>query len=87
MNNTKKILHQKVDTEKIDYELMWKMHNWLNRIVNEQLNDEYIVVTTPNELEVLEDNQAIITIDAKVYTIKELLEAIEKAVMYDNLCK
>lgn len=71
----------------VDYDLMWKMHNWLNRLVVDNLNDEYLVVTTPNDLSVLEDSEAVICIDAKHYTLEELKEAIEKAAQYDDLCQ
>lgn len=42
-------------------------------------------MTTPTDLEVLEDDQIIIMIDAKKYTTQELLDIIEKAAMYDGL--
>lgn len=87
MSIIKKILHQKVDIEKIDLELMWNMHNWLKKLIDNNLNDEYLVITTPNELSVLEDSEAIICIDAKHYTLEELKIAIEKAAQYDDLCR
>lgn len=83
----KKILHQKFEIDTITSELVKSFHDWLAEINHKVLNDEYVVVTTPTDLEVLEDNQAIITIDAKSYTLAELLETIEKASMYDDLCK
>lgn len=50
-------------------------------------NLDYVVVTTPTDLSVLEDEQSVIRIDARSYTLSELLEAIEKASIYDDLCK
>lgn len=76
----KKILHQKFQKGEFSYETINQWHNWLVQMVDEKLDDSYIVVTTPTDLEVLEDDQAVISIDAKRYTL-------EKASIYDDLCK
>lgn len=86
VRNTKKILHQKFKLGELNVYTQQKVHECVKNLV--ETNDlDYIVVTTPTDLEVLEDNQAIIRIDAKEYTLKELMETIEKAAMYDDLCK
>ena len=71
----------------ITYETINQYHRWVKELVHEELNDEYLVVTTPTDLEVLNESDVIIKIDAKTYTTKELLETIEKAANYDDLCK
>ena len=64
-----------------------KLQVRLTELVNSGLKDKYIVVSTPTQLSVLDDKDVVITIAAKKYTTKELLDVIEKAAMYDGLCK
>ena len=60
---------------------------YLKEVVEKELNDEYLLVTTPTDLSVIDGDQIVITIDTKPYTGSELLEIIEKAAIYDDLCE
>lgn len=82
----KKILHQKFKLGELTKEQQRQAHEYTKFAVDNN-NLDYIVITSPLELSVLEDDQAVIRIDAKEYTLQELLEAIDKASMYDDLCK
>jgi len=59
----------------------------LTELIDSGLKDRYIVFSTPTQLSILDDKDIVITIAAKKYTTKELLDVIEKAAMYDGLCK
>lgn len=64
----KKIIHQKVPYNmSINVAFLW--HDNLAKLLN---NDDYIVVTTPTELECINDNDTIITIDNKCYTYAQI---------------
>jgi secreted Zn-dependent insulinase-like peptidase len=86
VSTVKKILHQKFVIGELTREQQHNLHEHL-KIAVDSNELEYIVITTPTDLSVLEDDQAVISIDAKDYTLQELLEAIEKAAQYDDLCK
>lgn len=82
----KKILHQKYNRYELDYEQMYKMHMYLKEVVEKELNDEYLLITTPTDLSVIDGDQIVITIDTTPYTGDQLREIIEKAAQYDDLC-
>lgn len=83
----KKILHQRFNKGEFTYATINQYHTWIKELVHNELNDEYLVITTPTDLEVLDENAVVIKINAKEYTTKELLEIIEKANNYDDLCE
>jgi hypothetical protein len=83
----KKILHQKYKKYDLDYSEVIKIHMHIKEVVEKELNDEYLLITTPTDLSVIDGDQIVITIDAKPYTSDELLEIIEKAAQYDDLCR
>lgn len=82
----KQILHQKFKLGELTCFEQQKLHDSIRRVIFENGLD-YILITTPTDLEVLEDTQAVIRIDAMEYTLQELLDVIEKAAHYDSLCK
>ena len=55
--------------------------------INKLLDNEYILIGSPFDLNCISGDVKIINIDTKEYSYNELMEAIEKANMYDNLCK
>jgi len=72
----------------IDSKLIWDIHNSIQRNLDNYYPDEhYLVITTPSDLSCVDGDSKIIQIKAKEYSANELLEAIEKANMYDGLCK
>lgn len=87
---SKKILLHKYNMYKIDNETVKRCHDYLTDLVKRELDDKYVVVSFPYDLEVLDEDKAdrtVITIDTKYYTLLELLKVIEKATQYDQLCK
>lgn len=85
MNKT--IIHQRIPTEDGQILMSWDVTSNLHEVVRNQLPEDYIVITTPTDLSVVDGNVKIIRIDAKEYTTNELLEIIEKSNYYDNLSK
>jgi len=84
----KNILVQKIPTDDNGTSLMslddvLTMHN----LIKDSLPDDYIIITTPTEIIKVDGDCKIIYIDCKSYSINELNEIIEKAEMYDGLCK
>jgi len=76
----KKIIHQKIPLEKnsgnmiMDYTIAKGLHEHIQELVG----DDYIVVTTPTELDLLDENEKIISIEAKKYSLKEITKIINK---------
>lgn len=54
--------------------------------IKKRLGNEYIVIMSPFETKIINGDNEIININFKDYTYKELIEIIEKAKIYDNLC-
>jgi hypothetical protein len=87
----KTILLNKVPTDengwsKFPTMIVGNIHNRIQQIITE--NDmDCVLITSPLELTAVTGNQKIITIDCKEYSYNELQEIIEKAYMYDDLCK
>jgi len=84
----KNILIQKVPTDNHGTCLMslndiFKMHDNIKK----ELPEDYILITTPTDITKIDGDCKIIYIDCKSYSINELNEIIEKAKMYDGLCK
>lgn len=80
----KKILHSKIPNDlEITYD---QVNNWHRNIKN-NLGDEYILITSPYDLNCVDGDIKLIKIDAKEYSYYELMDVIEKASMYDGLCK
>lgn len=76
----KKIIHQKYDRYKIPTYQIKEIHDH----VKKSLPEDYILITTPTDLTCINDEDIIITIDAKAYSTKELMEIIEKAKSHDE---
>jgi hypothetical protein len=55
--------------------------------INKLLDNEYILIGSPFDLNCISGDVKIINIDTKEYSYNELMETIEKANMYDDLCK
>jgi len=55
--------------------------------IKEALGDDYIVITSPTELKVIDGDAKIIAINCKKYSYKELMDIIDKASYYDALCR
>lgn len=82
------ILFQKIPiddkgTTLISTELAWNIHNYTKN----QLPKDYILITSPMDLNKIDGDIKIINIDCKEYSCNELIEIIEKASMYDDLNK
>lgn len=82
-----KIVHQKVPLDKngcmlLDAETVMNLH----KAISKGLPDDYILLTSPTDLNVIDGDIKIIHIDAKEYSVNELREIIEKAENYDVLC-
>lgn len=82
-----KILHNKIPIDEygsmlIPVRSVSEIHNYIMEIVK-QLDDNYIVITSPTEISCLNDNDVVISIDAKDYTYNELKEIIQKANNYN----
>ena len=59
------------------------IHQHLTNMVHRDLNDEYVVVSTPTDISILGRDDVVIRIDAKKYSVPELLTIIEKAAKFD----
>ena len=57
------------------------------QLCKEILGNKYKIITTPFYVNEIKGNNKIINIDCKPYSYNELMEIIEKAEMYDDLCK
>jgi len=51
------------------------------------LPENCILITTPFDTTKVDGDATIVNIDCKKYSFNELMEIIEKAQMYDGLCK
>jgi hypothetical protein len=84
-----KILHQKIPMDKkngcmlISSSTALKLHN----SIQECLPEDYILITTPTDLNIIDGGDTMLVIDAKEYSYDELTDIIEKASMYDGLNK
>ena len=83
----KKILNQECSQYELSQNEVMDIQTKLENLVKRDIKNEYIFISTPTELIVLDRDSAIITISAKSYTAKELLVVIEKAAKYDGLSK
>lgn len=79
----KKIIVQEFDYSKTSCEVVSKFH--FN--TKSALPEDYILITTPFKTYMADPEDKIIYIQDKAYSTDELLELIEKADMYDGLCK
>ena len=70
------------------YDVAINIHKNIQSILDEECpEDNYVVITTPTELSSIDGNTKIICIGARSYSSDELLEAVEKASIYDELCR
>lgn len=53
----------------------------------DQLGDNYVLIVSPFETNKIDGDASLINIDLKEYSYNELMNIIEKANMYDGLCK
>jgi len=58
-----------------------------HKSIKNVLPSDYILITSPFDLQSITNDTVVITIDSKEYTYDELMQIIEKAEMYDDLCK
>ena len=79
----KKIIVQEYDYEKHSISEITEWHKHLNKA----LPEEYFLITTPFKTYMANPEDKIIYIQDKSYSTEELLEVIEKANMYDGLCR
>jgi len=84
----KKIIHSKVQMNEngnsiMTQEMIQNTHDY----IQETLGDDYVVITTPTELNIIDGDTKIITIDCKDYSYNELIDIINKAGSCDGLCK
>lgn len=84
MRYIKKILHQKYTQSDLTYDEMYTLHNYLKDILEREFNDEYLIITTPTDLSIIDGDEIIITVDATPYTVNELREIINKSFYYDE---
>lgn len=86
MNKT--IIHSKIPTD--------EMGNWLcsleqvtrfAELIKVHLGNDYTFIISPFETFKINGNDMLINIDCKEYTYNELMDIIEKAKIYDDLCK
>ena len=80
---SKKIIVQEFDVEK---HTIAQIAQWL-KYTAEALPENYILIGTPFKTYMADPEDKIIYIQDKAYSTDELLELIEKADMYDGLCK
>jgi hypothetical protein len=81
---SKTIIHQRIPVEDGQILMTWDLVSKLHEVIRSQLPEDYIVITTPTDLSVIDGDTKIIRIDAKEYTTTELLDIIEKANNYDE---
>jgi hypothetical protein len=79
----KKIIVQEFDPQKYPREFIERFHNNTKKA----LPEDYILITTPFKIYMANPEDKIIYIQDRAYSTDELLEVIEKANMYDGLCK
>ena len=76
---SKTIIHQKLPTTEhgsntMPYKTIKSLHDNVQNIVGE----DYIVITTPTELNVLDGDAKIFMIEAKYYSYNELKEMMDR---------
>lgn len=79
----KKIIVQEYDPEKYTAVQIKEWHENLQK----RLSEDYLLITTPFKTYMANPEDKIIYIQDKSYSTEELLEVIEKANMYDGLCR
>ena len=79
----KKIVHFRFDSEQHSFELVKSSYEQLNK----ELGDRYTVLFTPYDVVFEDENNVALLIDGREYTHRELEEVLDKAAMYDDLCK
>jgi hypothetical protein len=79
----KRIIVQEFDYEKTSLEVARNFH--FNTEAG--LPEDCVLITTPFKTYMADPNDKIIYIEDKSYSAGELLEVIEKADMYDGLCR
>ena len=57
------------------------------KLTKEQLGNDYTLIITPFETTKIDGDAMLINIDCKEYSYNELIDIVEKAQMYDGLCK
>ena len=80
----KKIIVQEFDYDNTPLDVARKFHFNTQGALPEE---DYILITTPFKTYMADPEDKIIYIQDKAYSTDELLELIEKANMYDGLCK
>jgi len=55
--------------------------------IKDVLPKDYILITSPTDIAKIDGDLKIINIDCKEYSYNELIKIIEKAEMYNGLCK
>jgi hypothetical protein len=86
----KNILLQKIPINDCGYSLIsteqvLRIHNYIKDTLPK--DDNYILITSPMDIVKVDGDMKIISIDCKSYSYEELKDIIEKASMYDDLCK
>ena len=79
----KKIIVQEFDYDKTPHDVAKRFH--FN--TESCLPEDYILITTPLKTYMANPEDKLIYIQDKSYSAEELLEIIEKAQMYNDLCR
>jgi len=85
---SKTIIHSKIPTDDRGNSLI-PMAQIARCIDNMRsvLGNDYVIIATPFDTNKIDGDTILINIDCKEYSCNELMEIIEKAKMYDGLCK
>ena len=84
----KKIIHLKLPIDE-NHNIVYTqetVRKAMDKIQN-KVGDDYIVISTVFDIELLDKDEKIINIDCNEYSYNELQEIIEKAWKYDKLDK
>jgi hypothetical protein len=82
------ILYQKIPTNEYgDMLLNWEQISSIHNCIVNAIPKDYTLITSPMDIQKVDGNFKFIMIGCKTYTYNELIEIIEKASMYDDLCK
>lgn len=79
----KKIVHIQFDLERQSFEEIRAYYE----NIKELLGDNYTVFASPFHVTFDCEDDVALSIDCKDYTYKELEEILDKAAMYDDLCR
>jgi len=79
----KKIIIQEYNSDEFCTDSILSFHEYIKSIFPE----DYILITTPFRTYMADPNDKLIYINTRSYSVSEMLEAIEKAEMYDGLCR